>query len=172
MGALENGRTVGALVGFVIAFILIKVCNTNKKTKTEWDERQQLERGKAYKYGFIVAVAYMFLQGLVPLDTLPYMNNMMVSLIGGFIAIAVFSVISIWKDANFGMNSDVKKYTVLYVVLGLFNGVIGIMAAVAGHIVEDGELQFPFINLGIGVLFLLIGIELVVKHNLNKAEEE
>ena len=47
-----SGMTVGLIVGLILAVILLKFGNTNRKFKTEYDERQKEIRGMAYTYGF------------------------------------------------------------------------------------------------------------------------
>ena len=46
------GLAIGIMVGLIIAVILLKVSNRDKKTMTEYDERQKAIRGKAYMFGF------------------------------------------------------------------------------------------------------------------------
>ena len=46
------GTAVGVLFGLVIAFIIIRFSNNNKKYRTEYDERQLKARGDAYSMPF------------------------------------------------------------------------------------------------------------------------
>nr|MCR4806342.1 hypothetical protein [Lachnospiraceae bacterium] len=79
-----NGRgwgfVAGLMVGLVLVVIFYKIANTDKKIKTEYDERQQRIRGKAYKYGFYTMILYhVLMMGLylcditIPVD--PYVTE-------------------------------------------------------------------------------------------------
>ena len=46
------GLLIGVIVGLVVAALLIRYMNRDKKWKTRYDEMQQKIRGKAYCYAF------------------------------------------------------------------------------------------------------------------------
>ena len=50
------GFAVGILVAIIICVVLFKLLNTDKKIKTQYDERQQEIRGRAYKYSFYTVI--------------------------------------------------------------------------------------------------------------------
>ena len=52
MNGKGAGFAVGITVGVILVMVLLKMSNTDKKIKTEYDERQERIRGKAYKYAF------------------------------------------------------------------------------------------------------------------------
>ena len=52
------GFVIGIVIGLIACVVLFKISNTNHKSKTEYDERQQVIRGKAYRYAFYVLAVY------------------------------------------------------------------------------------------------------------------
>ena len=53
-----TGVLCGFAVGIVLVIIIAKICNRNRKMKTEYDERQNIVRGNGYKYGFYAMMIY------------------------------------------------------------------------------------------------------------------
>ncbi len=49
---VSAGMAMGLMVGLVIAVILLKVANKDHKLKTQYDERQELVKGKAINIAF------------------------------------------------------------------------------------------------------------------------
>ena len=50
------GLAFGVMVGLIICVILFKIANSDKKVMTQYDERQEAVRGKAYRYAFYTAM--------------------------------------------------------------------------------------------------------------------
>ena len=53
-----TGVAVGIFVGLIICAVLFRFANTNKKLKSEYDERQRAIRNLAYKYAFYTVMFY------------------------------------------------------------------------------------------------------------------
>lgn len=171
------GGLIGALIGLLIAVIIIKVCNTNKKYKTEYDERQQIMIGKSYKYAMIttwVALALLIFIELSEIE-LPLTNPALVAVVL-FISVLVFASYAIWTDAYWGTNSNIKRYTLALIIIGLVNLLATIAFFVNGSLFEDGKLGFSSLNLFCTILFAVIAIELLAKkaidNNSNSDEED
>ena len=79
------------IIGLIIAVVVVKVCNTNGKFKTNYDERQQIMIGKSYKCAMITA--WILLAIYIVIDAggnkLP-MENSMVAFTIMFISVMVF----------------------------------------------------------------------------------
>lgn len=64
-----------------------------------FDERQNLARGLAYKWGFLAGIVYLFLVQFTALwDDFPLEQHDM-AMFGMVFMVAVYSTIAIWKDA-------------------------------------------------------------------------
>ena len=171
--AHATGLAFGIVIGLVLAVLLVRFANRNKKYKTEYDERQIRVRGDAYRYAFYTVVIYeaiMFVLGMGEI-ALP-VNGAILYLAGVFLGCIVLCAYCIWKDAYWGLNNNRKRYGVIFVICALLNLIPVIGAFADGSMVQDGMLSTPFINLMVCVMLLIIGVELLVKHIQEKRAEQ
>jgi len=173
MSAMSVNYLIGIIVGLVVAVFIIKACNKNNKFKSDYDERQQIKRGKSYCYGMYTA--WILLGILMMLDLVEvkipaepsviYFTVVMVSLL-------VQTVYAILNDAYFGMNNRIKTYCMVFLILTVINGGVGILYAVNGKLIENGLLCFRVLNLEIAVAFVIMAIVLFVKSKMKSEEVE
>ena len=158
------GLTVGILIGLILAFALILISNNNRKVRTEYDERQLRVRGDAYRYAFysviICEVILLILEfGEVALPIPTYVLHFGGILIGCL----VLCTYCIWKDAYWGLNNNRRRYGIILVVAGLLNAV-----PLFGALSRRSTLDFPFVNLLTCIMLLVVGVELLLKHFLDR----
>ena len=167
------GFSIGIIVGIVLAIIIFMKANKNGKVKTEYDERQTLIRGLGYKYSFygtIIAIAVIgLLEDMgITIPATPFVKQ--------FIAIAIGLLIMItyciFNDGYWGLNNDTYKYTIAFILIFASNLICTIASIVTGSMFEDGLLQVNGTNLICTVLFLILGIEVLIKKQLDKKEAE
>lgn len=172
MSARGMGAITGFIIGLLICLILFVFCNNNRKVKHEYDERQEIIRGRGYKYGFYTGLFYMAFLTLWPLTEieLPITDTVLV-FIGIVLSISVMCIYSIWNDAYWAMNNNTTRYIVVFVAATMINLLVPIVAIVNGTMVEDGVLQAPAINLLCGVIFLVVGGTLLAKKLINGKED-
>lgn len=157
--------TIGIVTGviFGIVMVLIYMVRTRKKRgKCEFDERQQLARGKAFKYGFVTAVVYFLaysLSGIIASGN--WMKNPFWVFAGVSLSIGVFAGNAIWNDGYFSLNETPDSYMALFGALAVIN-LIG-----AFRDVRENSL-----NLCLGVLIICILIVMGVKRLWDKKREE
>ena len=158
------GVAVGIVVGLILCVILFKVANTNNKTKTEYDERQKLVRGKAYMYAFYTLVAFEVIMMCVSMSgVLIPVADYVLHMAGLLISIIVMCGYCIWKDVYWGLNNDPKKYAVIFVVALLINILAAAMGIAGGNLMENGQIGFPMINLMVAVMMVIVLIEMLIK---------
>ena len=56
----------------------------------------------------------------------------------------------------------------MFVLIGLFNVLIGVMNCIRGNLISDGKLDVPAINLFCGLMFVVLGICIVIKSVMDK----
>jgi len=163
---------MGIIVGIVFALIIIKALNTNGKLKTDYDERQVAARGKAYMYGFYAALITNVLILVIDVGNESILNyGAMVMFVPIFVGITVQVTVSIFKDAYIGMNNNFKKYMIFMCWISAFNLMVGIRPVITGDMVKDGKLQSPFISLLVGLMFVIIAIDFIIKRIMDGREE-
>ena len=161
------GLTVGILIGLVLAFALILISNNNRKVRTEYDERQLRVRGDAYRYAFysviICEVILLILEfGEVALPIPAYVLHFGGILIGCL----VLCTYCIWKDAYWGLNNNRRRYGIILIVTGLLNAF-----PLCGALSHRSTLDFPYVNLLTCIMLLVVGVELLLKHFLDRRAE-
>ncbi len=172
--AASAGITVGLIVGLVIAFVLLKVANTNHRAKTEYDERQQLIRGKGYMYAFYTAVFYQIIMMILSIGGIELpMERYAQDCLGFFLGFIVLAVYCIWNDVYWGLNNNKKTYIIIFIVATIFNIIPVVGPAMSGTLVEDGKIGLPIINIMALTMIAIIGIEFLIKKIVSdKAPQE
>ena len=167
------GLGLGIVVGLLICVVVFKFWNKDGKVKTKYDEMQELQRGRAYKLSFWTLAGLETVVCLVQLSGVKLLSDPFTSNISCIIIAAlVHAVYSVEHDAYIGLNTNSKRFTIVCIVIGLFNAVCCIFPIIAGEMVHDGVLQAPFANLLCAVTFLIIGIQMYIKSKKEKTEED
>lgn len=161
------GMAVG-IVTVVIVAIVAKVVFKKKVFSCEYDERQELIRGRAFKYGFWVMAAYFLVYGvLAEFLKFKHIGSGSLSVLGVGIGILVFAVYAIWHDAYYALTENPKRFTMLFGAIMVLNLVGGI------RYIRDsnGDNGIVSVNLIFAVVFmviLLVQILKVIKEKKNK----
>ena len=171
MSTLSTAWIIGIMVGAVLVVLLLKLINKNGKAKTEYDERQLIERGKAYKYGFFAALLTCAV--LILLDTfetiLPVlgMTTFFFPIMTGVVAQVSYSI---FHDAYEGLNTNMGRFIVVMAIISVFNIFLAVARFVRAGILEDGKLCPQFMNLMCGILLFIVAGELMIKKALDRRE--
>ena len=158
------GLTFGIVVGLILAFALIAISNNNRKVKAEYDERQLRVRGDAYRYAFYTVIYWEVILFILAFGeiSLP-VPAFILHFAGIIIGCLVLSGYCIWKDAYWGLNNNRKRYGIILVVAGILNA-IPLYGLWSGRDSSD----FPYVNLLTCAMLLIVGIELLIKHLVDK----
>lgn len=120
---------IGFIVGIVAFFILL--LKTGKKGK--FDERQELIRGRGFKYGFgAVCLVDALLLIVVRMVRLSPQLLLVVTL---FTGLWIFSLYALWNSAYFAMNQQkVKRLSWIFLFLGILYTVQSVTDPAIKHI--------------------------------------
>ncbi len=171
----------GVLCGMAVAiilFVIIKrlVLKQGKRAGQEYDERQQLIIGRAYKYAFYTLAFYNCAAALFEMATGIVWCELMTNLfIGIIVSVMVFAVYCIRYDAYMPLRVNPVRYIVLFSLLGVFNiGISLINSADDGSFLVNGMLTNDFVNLLAGAVLLLLALTLGVRclSDRNKTETD
>ncbi len=166
-----SALVIGIIVGLVIVVFVMKFINRDGKMKTEYDERQKAVRGQSYMFGFYgLTIANVIMLVIRSYDA---EIIRVLGLNAFFIPILVGIVVqmshAIFNDSYMGMNNNMTRYIVVMAFVSVINFASGILPLVAGEVIdESGELYPQFINLEVGVLFIIVCIEMIIKKCINK----
>ena len=163
------GVAIGVLMGLVICVCVFKASNTNKKIKTEYDERQLLVRGKGYTAAFYTLVIYEALMMLLTLSGIELpVQDYILHVAGLFIGCTVLGVYCIWNDVYWGLNNDRRKYIWVIVAAFAINVAVAVGSILNGNVMEDGKLGMPTLNILVTIMLLIIMAEMLVKRAMEK----
>lgn len=161
---------MAGLLGAMFIGLIIVLVKIQKKKHTQFDERQVLARGAAYKVSFFVAIFYMLACFLAELFELKWAIFTVQMIIGVFITCVVFAIMCIFTNAYFGVNQkNSKAYIVVLACIGLMNTFIGINNLSDWEpLFTDGTLNLSSINFIAAIFLFIMVIALIIKVILEK----
>ena len=172
-----NAYTLGVMFGILIALLVATILSIAKRRKTgkpdDYDERQQLIRGKAYQHAFVVTLCVAALYGgLVAITERAYMADGVAALLVTFIGVGAFAAESILRDAFYTAKNRPKTYILLYAAC-ILSQIVGAVDHIREHdLVQDGVLTMNVMPLACVVLFSVILICLIVKAAREPKEDD
>ena len=168
------GFVVGLLLVAAVCFLFARKVHTDGARKPKFDERQELVRGRGYKYAFFTLMVYQLLYAVLKTAFgWTVLDEMTELFIGLYLAIGVYACYAIWHDAYFALNEKRVYYIWLFAVIAVINGGVGIAHILRGEVVVDGVINYVnSMNLLGAVLFLVVLAALLVKEIASRREEE
>jgi len=177
---MSTSYAAGLAFGIVTALIIFAlVWKFSKKTmKGKFDERQELVRGRGYKYASFTLLGLITLdllaEGLGAFATLPVTRELALFFII-LTGVMVYALYCIKNDSYFGVGTDYRTYRAVMWVIVVCNAVSAFSGLRSGAIVV-GKLAFgPFSALLFVLAFAIILISLSVKQRkaaIEEAEED
>ncbi len=167
-----TGLAFGIVTALVIFAVIWKF--SKKHMKGTFDERQELVRGRGYKYACFTMLGLMVLdllaEGYDLFETLPFTRELAIffMILAG---IMVYAIYCIRNDSYFGVGTDARTYRAVMWIVIVCNGVSGIHGLRDGAIV-DGKLSVgPCASLLFCASFILIMISLYVRNHASVEED-
>ncbi|MDE6759322.1 MAG: hypothetical protein K2J90_01440 [Lachnospiraceae bacterium] len=147
--------------------------------KDSYDERQQLARGKAYKYAFFTLIFYMTVVSLISeFNRISWFMSFCGIWIGVCLSIMVFAVICILEDAYMSLYENAKGIIMIFSIVAIMNLAVIVRVIVERRpILENGAISLDYMNLVVGVMICVIlavfcGKVIYNKRHLDEEEEE
>ena len=169
----STGLIVGIMVGLIIVVFVLKYINRDNKLKTDYDERQKAVRGRSYMFGFYATMITCCI--MLVLDTADEGIIHVLGMNAFFLPILIGIVVqfshAIFNDSYVGLNNNMTRFMCVMSFISIFNIVFGIIPIVKEGLIKDGKLCPSFINLEVGVMFIIICIEMVIKKVIDKKAE-
>ena len=170
----------GLLVGLIIGVIIVAVIMMYNKgaygsaTGADFDERQQLLRGKAFGRAFFAMIGFSILYWMATQLILqrPIMEDGLSSMICVFLGVGVFGIDCILHDAYFTVRNKPKTYIILFTAVTICQIPAAVINVSEGTVVENGVLTFSVLPIVCAVLFLCILCAILIKQMADRKEEE
>ena len=164
---------ISAGIGIVICLIVYAIAQKDDSMKQNYDERQELLRGRGAKYGlytmFFMNLA-LFLSEVagVPLPMSTGLALFLSAIVGG----GVYAVYCVLKDAYFALNQKANIFIFFFMITAVINLIIGGGAFLDGVAIQNNQLTLRSMNLFCGIMMLLICGALILKKLFKDREEE
>lgn len=168
-----NEYTLVFIIAFTIAVLGFITARLLKNQKPQFDERQELIRGKAYKNAFLAVISYgaLYISASLLIEK-EFLTTSVALIIGMFVGLVVYAVYSIWNEAFFSLNQTPKTYIILLICTAFLNAQSGINTIIDGSIVANGTLALKSISLICAVALTIILMTMLVKIVINKKAEQ
>ena len=161
------------VVIFVILMIVIgKGMHKNQKMKPKYDERQMAIRGRGYMFAFYTIIATTCLMPLILTDSMRAFLGDTIFLIPLFVGLPVHVMYCVWNNAYIGLNTNPKRFAIISIWIGIMNFVIGLSWLIRSGFLVNGVVHESAINLAVAICFVIMGIELFIKWNIDRKESE
>ena len=159
------------VVPFIVLFALVAVIAGRENRSREYDERQLLIRGNAYRFGYMTTIVLLAAACLCSSPENADLARVLTYL-AFFGGMGVFSVYSIWKGGFFHLHQNPVRYTVLCFVIA------GLNALTTGLRLREGESLVRIftgreaMNPLLGLLFLVVGVTILLRRMADRREDE
>ncbi len=164
---------MGAIIGVVFCVIVYAIAQKDNSMKQNYDERQELNRGRGAKYGFYTMfflnmILFLVEAAGVHLPMSAGLALFISTLVGG----CVFAVYCVWKEAYYALNQKAKVFTGTLFVIGIFNLVIGVKAFADGVAFQNNQFTLRSLNLFCGIMMIILCGSMLLKKVCKDREEE
>lgn len=165
----------GVFAGIAIALaisIILYLIKKKKHTAEEFDERQQLARGKAYRNGYVTTSFYLCAYGILEGLGIVWCEPMIGCIIGVMLGAAVTSLTAIKNDAYISMVDSVRKTCFVSVAFILGMIALFVVELLEGErLIADGKLTEGAAGLVIAIFWTVI-LAAVLVHSRNAKKQE
>ena len=175
-----DGKSTAWYVGFVVGILVVAILAALRRafsrrrgeTPGEYDERQQVQRGKAAQHAYMTLLILLCVNGVASgALELRWADPGVDSFLCMFVSVAVFVVECIRRDAYFTVSQTPRSGILLFALVTLCQVPATVMHAVDGDFVKDGRLTLAIINPACMLLFSIVLVTVLVKVCRDKAEE-
>lgn len=173
---MSEAMAIGFVCGIVVVVALFKALakkfQVDGSTRTEYDERQLIERGKGYRCAFFAFVIYSCIFLFLDLFVEVKLSIAVIMICGVLVAAAVHVVYCIFHEAYWGLNNNVKGYIRLLIVAFALNLVLGIANGINSDMYTEGVLSYSVMNLIVAIFIAVILAAMLIKWVRDKREVE
>lgn len=167
------GLLSGVLAGTVIVMVLLRWTREDRGRKCRFDERQELVRGRGFRYGFFtVTLSNIILAELQTVGERPFMDAEAAAFLSMLLGVLVHIGYCIWHEGYFALNENPGRMMVVFALLAVFNFAIFMVQLSHGEIIKNGVMTASAVNLWCAVEFLIIFVILFAKKLHDREEAE
>ncbi len=171
--AKKVGIIWGVAVGIVLVVIMLTVTKRGDEVGCRYDERQELIRGRGFKYAFFtILISNLIIFVLCATDMLLWAGTDILVVLTTLLGVMVYACYCIWNDAYFALNEKRIHIIMILVAVGISNLVLGLGAIMDGRAWQNGQLTIHSLNLYCGIMMLVIGAVMLLKKICKDGKDE
>ena len=172
---MNTARALGFVTGILLVAIVCTVIAKMAKKKGslgkgEYDERQQIARGKAFTWAYATLLVYLAVWMVFRSMEIPFFMEGISVMIGALLSIAVFVAGAIFQDAYFKASESPRTWLIIITAVSLLNLGIGIGRLFRSETIADR--LYNNMNLFVGALFVVVLICVVIKRAIDRRAED
>ena len=164
------GFAVGIMMVAVICTIAAKIAKKKGAGKGNYDERQQVVRGKAYTAAYATLLIYLTAWMILRTLEVPFFMQPLSVFAGALLSIAVFVGYSIFSDAYFKASESPRTWIGIICAVGVLNLGIGVWRLIREATVQ--EKFYENYNLFVGLLLVVTLAFVLIKRAMDRRTGE
>ena len=169
--AMALGFVTGILVVAIVCTVMAKMAKKKGCAgKGEYDERQQIARGKAFTWAYATLLVYLAVWMVFRSMDIPFFMEGVSVIIGALLSIAVFVGYSIFHDAYFKASESPRTWLIIISAISLLNMGTGVGKLFRGETIA--ERLYNKMNLFVGALFVVVLVCVVIKRAVDRSSGE
>lgn len=173
INAVVVGVYAGVIIGIICVVLLLALTKNGDSAKCRFDERQELVRGRGFKYGFFTLLICNFIVFMLEMSDVPvYAETEVIVVINCLIGISIYVIYCIWNEGYFALNENRKRLMVAFAVIGVGNLLVSAVNIAEGTMIENGKLTFRSLNLCCGLLLIVVFVTLLLKKVCKDGKDE
>ena len=142
------------------------------RTAKAFDERQELERGRGFRLGFITFSVSLFLVMMIDiLDILPMVHSHVLYTAAFFPGLVSYVLYCIEHEAYLALNEKSTGVTIGFIFVGIGNALAAFTNAASGKMISGGKLDLPAINLLCAIIFIVILPAAMISKKISSSKE-
>ena len=167
------GFAVGILVVLAVCIALKRKMLHSGKTPADYDERQQAQRGIAFRHAYLTLLVLLLANSILTgvLDR-PWAQPGVEAFVLAMVSLVVFVVECIRRDAYFTVSQTPRSSIIIFTIVTLCQVPATIMHAVDGDFIADGRVTLAVLNPACMVVFAIVLIAVLIKLRREKREDE
>ena len=168
---------LGSLAWFgivVVIFSLLTIIGQfrEKYPSNQYDERQIIGRGQAYKRAFFALLVYNVVYACVDSGGITWCEPGVGMVIGIFWSVTIFAITAISKDAFGGIYTKPRSIILLFLLIIVVQSICFVAECMEGNLIENGILTINFISLFNAICFAVILAVYLIYNRKAKLLEE
>ena len=163
------GFIVGILIVAVICTVAAMVARKKGLGKGNFDERQQVIRGRAFTWAYATLLVYLAVWMVLRTMELPFFMQSLSVLLGVLLSVAVFVGYCIFRDAYFKASESPRVWIGVISAVGLLNLGIGLIRLFREATLEERLCENA--NLFVGALLVFTLVCILIKRAIDRRSE-